>query len=139
VVTPQPTTQYRWQSWAAELSVASDLEPLIQRLEQLPANTVLDLALSGQIDLAGEQRLQQALSVMQGRCRSLQCDQAGLRLAPTAEDIAALHADGYLGEVITELQQRQEQPQADGGTAARDALAILAGLLRDRQAAEQQA
>ncbi|OWT56187.1 metallophosphoesterase family protein [Candidimonas nitroreducens] len=139
VVVPQLTTQYRWQDWATELSVASDLEPLLQRLEQLPPNTVLDLTLTGHIDLAGEQRLQQTLSVVQGRCRSLQCDQSGLRLTPTAEDIAALHADGYLGEVITELQQEQEQSRDDGGTAARDALAILAGLLRDRQMTQEQA
>ncbi|MDN5843194.1 MAG: DNA repair exonuclease [Alcaligenaceae bacterium] len=129
IVTPRTVTQYQWMSWNESLSVASDLDALILRLEQLPANTVLDLMLSGQIDLAGEYRLQQALSVVQGRCRSLQCDRGGLRLMPTAEDIAALHADGYVGEVIEELQQRQ---QGDDAETARDALVILAGLLRDR-------
>ncbi|MBV6272809.1 DNA repair exonuclease [Alcaligenaceae bacterium CGII-47] len=134
-VVPHSITQYHWISWNETLSVASDLQPLIQRLEQLPSNTVLDLTLSGQIDLLGEHHLQQALSVVQGRCRSLQCDRVNLRLIPTHEDIAALHADGYLGEVIEELQAQQQGDQAE---TAREALVILAGLLRERQMLEAQ-
>ncbi|CAM5433507.1 hypothetical protein SSTU70S_03699 [Stutzerimonas stutzeri] len=52
----------------------------------------------------------------------------GLRLEPTDEDIAALRADGYVGAVIGELRDLQQQDS----DAARDALAILAGLLRER-------
>lgn len=51
---------------------------------------------------------------------------------PTAEDIAALHADGYVGHVIDELQQRQASDAAEAETA-RHALSILAGLLRDQR------
>lgn len=132
-VEPRPTTQYEWQSWEESLAVASDVDVLIQRLERLPANTVLQLALSGEIDLAAQNELQQALSVAQGRCRSIEVDMAELRLVPTDEDIAALRADGYLGEVLAELHDRQQGPDSE---TARDALAILAGMLRDKQPQE---
>lgn len=125
-VTPRSIGQFVWQQWHEPLAVASDLDLLLQRLEELPANTVLDITLSGQIDLVGHQRLQQAISVAEGRCRSVQCDMADLRLHPTDEDIAALHADGYLGEVLDELRASEDD-------STRDALAILAGLLRERQ------
>lgn len=120
--------QYRWLAWDETLSVASDLELLVGRLGGLPPETVLDLTLGGAIDLADARRLDQALSVAQGRCRSLQVHRAGLRLEPTDEDMAALRADGYVGEVIAQLRQRQDAAADDAGTA-REALAILAGLL----------
>lgn len=118
--------QFVWEQWSESLAVASDLDLLLQRIEALPTNMVLDLTLSGQIDLAGQQRLEQALSVAEARHRSVQCDTQALRLHPTEADIAALNADGYLGEVINELRGSDED-------RAHDALAILAGLLRERQ------
>ena len=66
----------------------------------------------------------------EARFRSLRCERSGLQLTPTDEDIAALKADGYVGEVVESLRERQEGAQDD---VARDALAILAGLLRERE------
>ncbi|WP_345798209.1 DNA repair exonuclease [Castellaniella sp. MT123] len=136
IVQPHPMSQYRWDSWAESLAVASDVELLIQRLNQLPSVAVLDLTISGHIDLADEHRLQQALSATQGRCRSLQYDLTELRLIPSDDDIAALQADGYVGDVIADLQNRQ---QGDDAQTARDALVILSGLLRKRAHPEAQA
>lgn len=127
-VEPLAIGQYRWLAWNEALSVASDLDLLAERLDGLPSGTVLDLTLSGAIDLAGERRLDQALSVVQGRCRSLQVHRTDLRLEPTNEDMAALRADGYVGEVLAQLRQRQDAA-ADDADTAREALAILAGLL----------
>ena len=45
----------------------------------------------------------------------------------------SLRADGYLGEVLGELRARQE-----GDDVAREALSVLAGLLRERQQAQAQ-
>ncbi|SDN81291.1 metallophosphoesterase family protein [Pseudomonas jinjuensis] len=132
-VTPRLIGQYVWQHWQVQLTVDSDLDVLLQRLDEVAAPSVLDIALSGQTSLAGNYRLQQALSVAEARHRSVQCDFADLRLQPTDEDIAALHADGYLGEVLAELRECQQTEDAE---TARDALAILAGLLRDRQLQE---
>jgi DNA repair exonuclease SbcCD nuclease subunit len=123
--------QHAWHKWQLELAVPTDLDQLLQRLAELPAQSVLDLGISGQLDLAGHGRLQAALSVAAARCRSLTCDMGGLRLEPTAEDIAALHADGYVGEVLAELRNVQSDTEGD---TARDALLILAELLRDPQA-----
>lgn len=128
VVRPCEVGQYRWLQWAEEITVASDVEALIERISALPANAVLSLTLRGQIDLSGQQRLLEALSIAEARHRSVQCDMTGLRLEPTDEDIAALRADGYVGEVIGELRDLQQQDN----DAAREALAILAGLLRER-------
>ncbi|MBZ0333326.1 exonuclease SbcCD subunit D [Marinobacter sp. AL4B] len=124
------TGQYQWHQWREILTVESDLEELLKRLEALPDASVVDLRLEGAITLAGEDRLLDALSVAEARFRSIQCDRSNLQLEPTDDDIAALHADGYVGEVIGELRQQQQEQQSE---EARDALAILAGLLKDRE------
>jgi DNA repair exonuclease SbcCD nuclease subunit len=145
VVTARPMTRFRWESWARTLSVETDLDALLRELGGLTADRVLELRLAGQIDLADEARLAQALVHAQARCRSLRCERSGLRIEPTDADIAALHADGYVGEVIAELRARQragaeragdENPQAE---LAREALVILAGLLRDQPLAKDPA
>lgn len=128
--------QHLWQQWSERITVASDLDQLLERLIAQPASTVLDISLAGEIDLAGQQRLLQALAVAEARYRSLQCDITDLRLEPTDEDIAGLQADGYVGEVIAELRELQHVESAE---AARDALAILANLLRDRHSQGSQA
>ncbi|HLV77659.1 MAG TPA: DNA repair exonuclease [Marinobacter sp.] len=121
------TARYHWHQWAQTLAVASDLDELLARLESLPEASVVDLQVEGEITLAGEERLSQGLSVAEARFRSIRCDRAGLRLVPTDEDIAALRADGYLGEVIEILQTRQGE---EGGETAREALSILASMLK---------
>ena len=128
---PLHTAQFHWQQWTQTLGVASDLDALIQRLSQTETRDVLDLTLSGQLDLADHGRLQQALGAAQARARCLRTDLGDLRLAPTAQDIAALHADGYLGELINALRERSMSP-GDEARRAQDALAILTGLLAER-------
>lgn len=122
--------RYRWHLWREQLLVESDLDALLSRLADLPEASVVDIRLEGAVTLAGEQRLTEALSVAEARYRSVSCDRSALQLEPTDDDIAALHADGYLGETINELRslQRGDQP-----ATARDALGILAGLLREKE------
>ncbi|SHF02005.1 DNA repair exonuclease SbcCD nuclease subunit [Lampropedia hyalina DSM 16112] len=124
---------YHWQQWRVVLAVESDLEPWIERLKALPDHAVLHLELTGHLDLAARYRLQQALSVAQGRCRSLQWDESRLRILPTDQEVAALHADGYLGEVIHELREQQQAEGTEAAEVAREALSILAGLLREQE------
>ena len=130
-VTRIPTGRYQWHQWRETLAVQSDLDQLLERLNALPESAVVDLRLEGSITLAGEETLLKALSVAEARFRSLRCERSGLQLAPTDEDIAALKADGYVGEVVESLRERQQEGAQDD--AARDALAILAGLLRERE------
>lgn len=132
VVTPVATGQYRWQSLAFTLQVASDIDQVLANLADLGPADVVRLSLSGQTDLAGYRRLQESIVQIQGRARSLQADFSALRLEPTDEDIDALHADGYLGEVIAELRDKQRVGQ-ESVAPARDSLALLAGILHEQR------
>lgn len=129
VVQAIPTGQYRWTSEDVVLQVPSDLDRFVEQLATLAASDVAAFRLSGESDLAGNQRLQDAVLQAQGRARSLSVDTKDLLLAPTNEDIDGLKADGYLGEVVQELRDEQSGPD---GQDARDALAVLAGLLAKR-------
>lgn len=130
-VTPITTGQYRWHDQSVALHVASDVDQLVERIAAFGPADVVQLSLSGHTDLAGHRRLADAIGKARGRARSLLADLSALRLEPTDEDIAALHADGYLGDVIAELQAGQDGPDAD---VARDALALLAGILDEQRA-----
>ena len=130
VVAPIATGQYRWQSLTMTLQVASDIDQVLARLAAFGPTDVVQLALSGQTDLAGYRRLQEAIGQAQGRARSLQADFSALRLEPTDADIDALQADGYLGEVVAELRAGQDGDEAD---LAREALALLTGILDQRR------
>jgi len=129
-VTPVETARYQWHQWRETLTVESDLDQLLDRLQALPEPSVVDLRLEGSVTLSGEEKLVNALSVAEARFRSIQCDRSGLQLEPTDDDIAELKADGYVGEVIEHLRTQQ---QDDNAEVARDALAILTGLLKDRE------
>lgn len=129
-VTRHETARYQWHQWRESLSVPSDLDELLNRINELPEASVLDLKLDGTLTLAGDRKLTDALSIAEAKYRSVTCDRAGLQLEPTEDDIAALHADGYLGEMVQELREGQQAVNADDDAeVARDALAILAGLL----------
>jgi DNA repair exonuclease SbcCD nuclease subunit len=125
VVTPLLTAQYRWHALSANLSVASDLDVLLDRLAAMGPNDVVELTVSGELDLVGQQGLDAALGLAEAHTRHLQVDRSALRLLPTDEDIASLHADGYLSEVIAQLRAAQSQG-GDEARTAQDALAILA-------------
>ncbi len=130
------TGQFIWQTWEQTVSVASDVDALISRLNLANSCDVLSLRVSGEADLASRQRLSAALSQAEARVRSVRADLSALRLVPTTEDIAALKADGYLGEVIAELRDRQAAavsglPTAQAELAAH-ALGLLAGILAER-------
>ena len=122
--------RYRWCQETHTLAVPTDLDDLVRRLGGVGADDVLKLTVTGSVDLAQHQRLQQALGEAAGRVRVLESDFAALTLAPTADDIAALRADGYLGDVIRELQDMQAG--GDDATAAQDALGLLTTVLASR-------
>jgi DNA repair exonuclease SbcCD nuclease subunit len=131
-VTPVPVAQYRWQSLEARLQVASDVDALVAQLEALSPQAVVDLRVAGQVDLANRQRLQRAIAQAEARVRLLQADLGALRMEPTDEDIAALQADGYLGEVIAELRAVQSEADSPQARTAQEALSILTTLLAER-------
>lgn len=123
--------RYRWQTLEARLQVASDLDSVIAQLSALGAADVLQFRAAGLCDLAGQRRLQQALDAARARVRALVSTTHALSLQPTPEDLDALHADGYVGEVLQTLRDEQA---GDNGERARDALVILAQLLDEQRA-----
>ncbi|BAP89236.1 metallophosphoesterase [Burkholderiales bacterium GJ-E10] len=125
-VRPVATGRYRWRMLERELRVAGDLDALTREFEGLGPDDVVALAVRGQIDLAGRLALDRALGAARARTRSLIADLDALRLHPTPADIQALHAEGYLGDVIDALRAEEQTGDAE---RARDALALLAALL----------
>lgn len=124
--------RFQWQELAADLRLASDLEGLAERLSAWKESDVIRLRLAGQLDLDAHARLELILGTAHGRTRSLEVDRSGLRITPTAEDLQSLKADGYLGEVVTNLKARQEGSDGEASAIATQALVELASLLRDR-------
>lgn len=130
------TGRYRWQDWTHTVAVASDVDALVARLSSVNERDVVDLQIDGQVDLPTRARLQSALGLAEAVARSIRADLSRLRLLPSADDIAALHADGYLGDVIEELRTLQQDTGDDAqADVAGHALALLTGMLAKRQAA----
>ena len=130
-VQPQGIAQHRWRRLQRALASTGDVDALRAELADSGRADVLQLVLQGTLDLAAHQALQRLLDETQARVRSLLAERAGLRLAPTADDIAALQAESYLGALITELRDTQAGPDAE---RAQDALALLTQLLAERRA-----
>jgi DNA repair exonuclease SbcCD nuclease subunit len=137
-VTPQRTALHRWRRLEQRIDVPSDVQAVAALLAQAESGDVLELVLSGRVDFDAHRRLHAAMGAAEARVRCLRADLSGLLLAPTAEDIAALHADGYLGEVIAELRDEGGDPGSDKTRSAQDALALLTTLLAERQASTGQ-
>ena len=161
VVEVIPVGAYRWHELERRIDVAADVEDLEQRIRLLAARDVVALRLVGQVDLAQQRRIRHLLGVAQGRLRALETDLSRLRLRPSDADIAALAADGYVGEVLAELREAasrgtggldagseagsepgggaRSEPAGDwaddeAGRVAAEALNILASMLLERQA-----
>lgn len=129
-VTALATGTFRWRMATLQLRVPSDVDAAILELESLGPRDVLQLACAGQVDLDGYRRLQRSIAQARGVTRALLADLSALTLLPTEQDMEGLRADGYLGEVIADLRAQQDGPDSQ---VARDALALLAGIL-DRRA-----
>ena len=132
-VTKHATGLYRWRQEVVDLQVPSDMDALLLQLAGLTPGDVIELSLSGRTDLAGQRRLQGAIGQARGRARSLVADLSALRFEPTAEDIGALQADGYLGDVLADLRAAQTGAAPAAAEVAHDALALLAGILDERR------
>lgn len=129
LVRPVRIGRHRWQQIEVALQVASDIDALEATLEALSSSDVVELTITGAVDLASHERLQRAVSRAQGRVLALRWDLAGLQLLPSPEDIASLRADGYLANAIDELRTSQALG-GDAGDLARDSLILLATTMR---------
>ncbi|KAK86025.1 hypothetical protein L573_3219, partial [Bordetella holmesii H620] len=133
-VEPLKVGRYRWQAWTVALSVEADAETLAVRLEELRADDVLRLTLTGTVSLAAWERLAQVIGQAQARLRALRLDQDALTLEPQETDFAALDGGGYVGDVAARLRAMQAQSDPQGAQVARDAMRILMRMARDGSA-----
>jgi hypothetical protein len=133
-VEPHRIGAFTWRSLAPALSVASDVDALLAELGALGRSDVVDLRPTGSCTLGDRKRLGQGIDAARASIRALALDEAGLRVTPTDDDIAALRADGYVGDVLHELRQR-----AAGGDdeTARAALLLLSDTMLSLRQDEQ--
>ncbi|MBA3477732.1 MAG: DNA repair exonuclease [Lautropia sp.] len=141
VVEAIPVGTFRWHEWERRIGIPTDVDELERDLASLAAGDVAVVRIDGKVDLNQQLRIRRLLGIAQGRVRALEADLSQLRLSPTEADIAALAADGYVGEVLAALrnaaprQYEQQVPPAavEEEAVAAQALNILAGLLLERQ------
>lgn len=126
VITPIATAQFQWRIITSDLQVESDSELLTAQLRELGQNEVVDLRVSGRVGLTALNALKRAIGEAEARARHLQADLSELQLLPTDDDIANLHADGYLADVLSELRATAASGAGGDVTVAQEALAILA-------------
>lgn len=134
-VTPQRTGAYRWLSQTEDLSGASDLDGLEQRLRALPDLTrlLMRLDLRGTLDLTARADLERRLAALEAAMFWLQPDLADLHLRPTLADLEKIDFDGVLREAAEQLKQQAEDTALTPveRRRAEDALVQLYLLTRD--------
>ena len=131
VVTTVPTGKFNWRQVEKQITVDSDVDEVLLMLNAVGGSDVLHVRLSGTCNLAAHRKLSASLGTARAKARAVLWDVAALRLEPTEEDIQALHADGYVGEVLEELREQQAGAEPE---LARDAILALARILDDHGA-----
>jgi DNA repair exonuclease SbcCD nuclease subunit len=129
VVAAVATGKFGWRQIEKQIAVDSDVDEVVRTLDAVGGSDVLHVRLFGTCNLAGHRVLGASLEAARAKARAVLWDAAALKLEPTEEDIRALHADGFVGEVLQELREQQ------GGTEpelARDAILALARILDDQ-------
>lgn len=138
-VRPVRTGRYAWEALDFQLRTAADVQGMNAALARFGAEDVLDLKLAGAATMADAQAIRQTIDHLRGRVRALRTDDAALRLAPSADEIAELNTDGYLAEVLAELRAAANDtdcgatPAATDARLAGEALVLLANTLHEVQ------
>jgi len=120
--------RFRWLPLALEINGSADVERLQDDLRSLTGDDVVRLSVAGTCDFASGEQLRSVLEEARARAHVLEADLSGLRLEPTAADLAAMRFDGALADVVEELRQMQAQPEQAELSA--EALKLLFDLAR---------
>ena len=122
-----PIGYYQWRQATCEVTDEQALSVLNRQLSALgeSGRVLMRLTLTGAVDLATRQQLDELLDAWRARLHFLDVDDAGVMAQPSADDIAALGASGFVRDAIEQLMRIEADPaHADRGDAAR-ALQIL--------------
>jgi len=122
-----PVGHYRWAQMACEVMDDQSLSVLDKRLVTLgdSKRTLVRLELTGTPDLATRQRLDERLADWGARLHFLDVATEGLLARPSAEDIAALGATGFVRDAISVLVEIEGDAGHPDQAAAGQALQIL--------------
>lgn len=128
VVRQVPCGRFRWVQ--LELQVRSPAEALeaVRQLETVDASTVADVTISGTCNLADQERLEAAVRSAALRAAALSTQMRELHLEPSAQELQALQADGFVGAALQELKEQLAESEPE---LARDALLALARIQKE--------
>lgn len=128
------TLQFRWELLSYTIESDSDIDELALVLQRYPENTVLELSLSGRVSVAQQKQCQALINQHLARFRSLELKDEALLLRPSVDDIANLQVDGYLADVVEQLQQASEAGHDVSGRALVELASILEQVQQSGQA-----
>jgi len=127
LVTKRQLGRFRWQQLDFELADEAGIEVLDGRLGALEeaANTLLRLRLSGTLDLGARLQLDELLASWRARLHHLGVDESALVARPSAQDVAAIGASGFVRDAIDTLIRIQDDPAHPDHDHAARALQVL--------------
>jgi hypothetical protein len=119
--------RFHWEQVEFGLADAAGIDVLDDRIAVLaePSNTLLRLRLSGALDLGARGQLDEVLERWRARLHHLGVDDTGLVARPSAEDIAAIGASGFVRDAIDALTSIQDDPVHPDHAHAARALQVL--------------
>jgi DNA repair exonuclease SbcCD nuclease subunit len=119
--------RFRWEQLEFTLTDEASIPVLDDRIAALGdvSNTLLRMQLSGALDLATRAQLDELLERWRARLHYLGVDDSGLVARPSAEDIAAIGACGFVRDAIETLMLIQEDAAHPDHAQAAGALQLL--------------
>lgn len=119
--------RFRWQQFEFGMTDEASIGVLDGRIAALTdvPNTLLRLRLNGSLDLGVRGQLDEVLERWRARLHHLGVDDSGLVARPSAEDIAAIGASGFVRDAIDTLSRIQDDPAHPDHDQAARALQVL--------------
>ena len=103
-VVPIPVARFCWHDMRVTLNGEHDLESFSKQLASLASDDVVRLHIDGTLSLAQHQQVDDMIDTAAAKTRGLRQERSGLGLAISNEDFSAFEIDGYLAQVLDDLQ-----------------------------------
>ena len=119
--------RYEWKEEEIEVYSDEDLKNLEQRLEALapsPQDTLLNLELSGVVDLALHDRLEGVIKEWEARLRYLRIER-DLTPEPSQDDLDRIDLSGFVRTAVEQLRAKASDSYNTEAKTAKEALLRL--------------
>ncbi|MFK7963165.1 MAG: exonuclease SbcCD subunit D [Burkholderiaceae bacterium] len=103
-VVPIPVSRFRWHDIRVTLNDQHDLESLDKQLASLTSDDVVRLHIDGTLTLAQHQQVDDMIDKAAAKTRGLRQERSGLNLTISNDDFSSFEIDGYLAQVLDDLQ-----------------------------------